>query len=426
MEVRKKYVAAAGRMIMDIIQSEWEPLSHWELDQRLDRALEEVLEADLMALAQGQSSSVFMQLSQQEDSINLTQDQTQTVSLQLSESASAKSACVTDDVIEGNPAVQHVTSLLQSADTNYNKNRLSGRARLSLSHTVLLSLTLLSKRISYRSVSASFHLEKGNIHRIFFSFCERVNALQDKCIKWPTGPEALQHLLPFSSWLGRSEGLEERGLPKVFGVLGDTRIPIRLPTGKQDCESDAPEAKRLKDEPHPDSWLNLELVCNAEGRFIYCYISRGSERDRGSALAERLQQHPEMLPPGTCLIARVGYPLTSQILTPFSPGRSPQENLYNRSVATHLSRFDQTVADLKERFQKLRYLDMGNYDRARAVVLTACILNNVFVDMGDVTKGLVERNTKEDEEEAKEDAAGVKMRDTVVNLLYSALEAETH
>uniref|UniRef100_A0A8C1L5G3 Elongin B n=1 Tax=Cyprinus carpio TaxID=7962 RepID=A0A8C1L5G3_CYPCA len=314
--------------------------------------------------------------------------------------------------------LQYVTNFLQSSNTGYSKNRLSGRARLSLSHTVLLSLTLLSKRISYRSVSSSFHLEKGNIHRIFFSFCEQVITQKDRLIQWPTGQEALQHLLPFSSWLSRSEGLEERGLPRVLGVLGHTRIPIRLPAGKPDSESDAPE-----NEPHPDSWLNLELVCNDKGRFIYCHISKGSEKDRGSTLAERILQNPEMVPPGTCLIAGVGYPLTEQILTPFSAGRNPQENLFNRSVGSHLGRFNQAVADLKERFQKLRYLDMGNYDRAKAVVLTACILHNVFLDMGDVTKGLVESSTPEDVDEVNEDPAGVKMRETVVNLLYSTLEA---
>ncbi len=239
----------------------------------------------------------------------------------------------------------------------------------------------------------------------------------------PVGQEALQHLLPFSSWLSGNEGLEESGLPRVLGVLGDTRIPIRLPAGKPDSESDAPEAKRSKNEPHPDSWLNLELVCNDKGRFIYCHISKGSEKDRGSALAERIRQNPEMLPPGTCLIAGVGYPLTEQILTPFPKGRNPQENLYNRSVGSHLGRINQAVADLKERFQKLRYLDMGNYDRAKAVVLTACILHNVFLDMGDVTKGLMERSTTEDVDEVNQDAAGVKMRETVVNLLYSTLEA---
>ena len=64
---------------------------------------------------------------------------------------------------------------------------MAGRARLSLSHTVLLSLSLLCERVSYRSVSRRFHLEKGNIHRIFFSFCERINTLEESLIRWPDG-----------------------------------------------------------------------------------------------------------------------------------------------------------------------------------------------------------------------------------------------
>lgn len=52
---------------MDLMQSEWEPLSYWELDQRLDRAVEEMLEADIMA--QGHSSSVFIQVSPTEGSV---------------------------------------------------------------------------------------------------------------------------------------------------------------------------------------------------------------------------------------------------------------------------------------------------------------------------------------------------------------------
>lgn len=79
---------------------------------------------------------------------------------------------------------QYITDLLQ---TSKSKTRLAGRARLSLSQTILLSLTLLSERVSYRSVSRRFHLEKGNIHRIFFSFCERINTLKEKQIWWPVG-----------------------------------------------------------------------------------------------------------------------------------------------------------------------------------------------------------------------------------------------
>ncbi|KAI4875348.1 hypothetical protein NFI96_022837, partial [Prochilodus magdalenae] len=439
MEFRRSCLGAAGRLMMDIMQFDWEPLGHWELDQRLDQAVEEMIEADLMSSVQAQCNTVLMQVSPQDDLMHYTQEQAQTVTIQVSEEPSSsalqeKPASISlqeeqeehVSEIEGNPTVQYVTALLQNSNSSHSQSRLTGRARLSLSHTVFLSLTLLTKRLSYRTVSSTFRLEKGNIHRIFFSFCDRVNALQDQLIRWPAGEEAAPHLLPFSSWLGCDERLEEMGLPRVLGVLGHTRIPIRLPLSKQDGESAVPDAKRMKKEPHPDSWLNLELVCNSQGRFIHCRISRGSDRDRGSTLSERLQQNPELILPGTCLLARMGYPLTGHILTPFSPGRSPQENLYNRSVETHLGRFEQAVADLKECFQKLRYLDMGNFERAKAVVLTSCILHNVLLDMGHVTKGQVDTEVREDdEEEGRKEEAGVTLRDTVVNLLYSALEAGT-
>lgn len=80
---------------------------------------------------------------------------------------------------------QRITELLQSSES---RTLLAGRPRLSLSQTIQLSLTLLRQRLSYRSVSRRFHLEKGNIHRIFFSFCQRVSALQEALVHLPEGP----------------------------------------------------------------------------------------------------------------------------------------------------------------------------------------------------------------------------------------------
>ncbi|MCJ8738948.1 hypothetical protein PDJAM_G00041600 [Pangasius djambal] len=430
--------AAAGRLVLDAMQSDWEPLSHCELEQRLDQAVEEILEAELMSgvqghgqgHGQGRSGCVFTRLSQQDETIPHTAAHTVTPHMSApaasflrqaeGEPASQNQQHVSE--VEENPAVQYITSLLQKLKWSHSQRRLTGRARLSLSHTVFLSLTLLSTRLSYRAVSSTFRLEKGNIHRIFFSFCHRVITLQDQIIRWPTGQEASDLLLPFSSWQGCDEKLEQKGLPKVLGVLGHTRIPIRLPASRQDSESDVPHARRLRKRPRPDSWLNLELVCDAEGRFIHCGVSRGSQRNRGGALSQRLAQQPELLPPGTCLLAGAGYPLTQHILTPFRPARNPQENLYNTAVETHLRRQEQAVADLKERFGRLRYLDVGKCERAEAVVLTCCILHNALLHAGYVTEGQVEKDTRAEEEEEEEEGtkeeAGVKLRETVANLLY--------
>ncbi|KAM9457174.1 uncharacterized protein Hap1MRO34_018437 isoform 2-T2 [Clarias gariepinus] len=408
---RRAAAAAAGRLVMDLLQSDWEPLSHRELEQRLDQAVEDILEAELMSGVQGRSECVF------------TQDETmmphtvpsQTPAPAGQTSGEPASENHQNSEIEENPAVQKLK-------WSHSQSRVAGRARLSLSHTVSLSLTLLSSRLSYRSVSSTFHLEKGNVHRIFFSFCHRVSALQAQIIRWPSGQEASDLLLPFSTRLGWNEKLEQKGLPKVLGVLGHTRIPIRPSASKQD-------SRRPRRRSHPDAWLNLELVCDAEGRFIHCSVSRGSQRHRGDALSQRLAQHPELLPPGACLLAGAGYALSERVLTPFRPARSPQEVLYNGEVETHLGRLEQAVSDLKERFGRLRRLDTGRSERADAVVLTCCVLQNTLLRSGYVTQGQegnhtgAEEEEEEEEEGREEEEAGVRWRKAVANLLYSALES---
>lgn len=67
---------------MDVMQSEWEPLSHCELEQRLDQAVEEILEAELMSGVQGwvrgQSRSVYTRISRQEETITRTSARAET------------------------------------------------------------------------------------------------------------------------------------------------------------------------------------------------------------------------------------------------------------------------------------------------------------------------------------------------------------
>lgn len=47
-------ILSAGRAVLDMVEREWQPLSPGELEQRLDQALEEILEADLIARLKAQ------------------------------------------------------------------------------------------------------------------------------------------------------------------------------------------------------------------------------------------------------------------------------------------------------------------------------------------------------------------------------------
>ncbi|KAM6913809.1 putative nuclease HARBI1 [Lycodopsis pacificus] len=408
-------VLSAGRAVLDVVEREWQPLSPGELEQRLDQAVEEILEAELIAQCKTQPPpTICVYLPQSQASVEPQVLQT-CIRPPEEETPESREPLETVD----GAAIKCITDLLQNSQS---RARMAGRARLSLSHTVLLSLTLLSERVSYRSVSRRFHLEKGNIHRIFFSFCERLNTLEEKQIRWPVGREAVEALFPLCS--PEKEQEEQQGVPVVLGVLGHTRIPIRLPIGKHDVESAGPEVKRMKKEAHPDSWLNLQLACDRKGRFLHCRISKGSDVDRGGALRDKLKQHPELMPSGSCILARAGYPLTAHILTPYSGSHGPREELFNRTLEEHCHILDQAVANLKARFKRLRYLDIGNYERARAVVLTACVLHNVFLDMGQVVQGDVEEEeaiTREGELEM--DDEGVHRRDAVSDLLFKMFDS---
>ncbi|XP_044037009.1 uncharacterized protein LOC122868785 [Siniperca chuatsi] len=405
-----EYVLSAGRAVLDMVERDWQPLSSGELEQRLDQSVEEILEADLIAKLKTQPPpAIYVQLMQSQDNVQPQVLQTRTSSPPVEDSPDPRGP---KDPVD-TAAVKHIADLLQSSKS---RARMAGRARLSLSHTVLLSLTLLSERVSYRSVSRRFHLEKGNIHRIFFSFCEHINMLEETLIRWPVGSEAVEALFPLSSAVKEQEE-QHQGVPRVLGVLGHTRIPIRLPIGKHDVESTVPEVKRMKKEAHPDSWLNLQLICDHKGRFLHCRISKGSDVDRGSALRDKLKQHPELMPSGSCLVARAGYPLTAQILTPYPGSHGPREELFNKTLEEHFHILDQALANLRARFQRLRYLDIGNYDRARAVVLTACVLHNVFSDMGQVLQGEVEKE-EAITREGEVDDEGVHRRDAISDLLF--------
>ncbi|KAM6905652.1 uncharacterized protein FYW49_015659 [Xenentodon cancila] len=407
-----EHVLSAGKAVLEMVEREWQPLSDSELEHRLDQAVEEILEADLIAKLETHSHPMGdVQLLQSQAKAG---SHTGTAGHYEEETVGSQEQLPAVD----SAAVKNISDLLQSSKS---RARMAGRARLSLSHTVLLSLTLLAERVSYRSVSRRFQLEKGNIHRIFFSFCERINMLEEMQIRWPVGREAEEALFPFSTLLGKDDQEEKQGTPQVLGVLGHTRIPIRLPLGKHDIESAVPEMKRMK-ETHPDSWLNLEVVCTHSGKFIHCRISKESDVERGRALQDRLKQYPELMPSGSCLVARAGYLLTAQVLTPYITSHEPKQELFNKILEEHCQILDQAVGNLKARFQRLKYLDIGNYDRARAVVLTACVLHNVFANTGQVIQG--EREKEEAfTQEGEADDEGVRRRDIIANLMFANVDS---
>lgn len=189
----------------------------------------------------------------------------------------------------------------------------------------------------------------------------------------------------------------------------------------------AVEAKRSrKVAPRRDSCLHLQLLCDGRGRFLHCRVSRGSDQDPGGALRDKLGQLT--VPAGCWIVAPAGFPPGAHVLTPYRWASGEKQQLFNQTLAQHQQVLRQAVAHLKARFPRLHYLDVGNYSRARAVVLAACVLHNVLLDLGQQVPGEVEQEEEEemagggvDGSEDEEDEEAARRRDEVSELLFRAL-----
>ena len=79
--------------MLDMMEREWEPLCQSELEQRLDQAVEEMLEADLVAKVRAETATVYLQL---------VQPQTHT-ELQVSSAEALQVSSTTEATVSGSP-----------------------------------------------------------------------------------------------------------------------------------------------------------------------------------------------------------------------------------------------------------------------------------------------------------------------------------
>lgn len=64
-------VLSAGRAVLDMVEQEWQPLSPGELEQRLDQAVEDTLEAELVANLRAQPPpTLYVQLLQNQADVS--------------------------------------------------------------------------------------------------------------------------------------------------------------------------------------------------------------------------------------------------------------------------------------------------------------------------------------------------------------------
>lgn len=131
--------------------------------------------------------------------------------------------------------------------------------------------------------------------------------------------------------------------------------------------------------------INLQAVCDCNLRFTDVYIGEvGSVHDaRVFKRSPRFQTiRVTDFPNDTHLLADAAYPLCKQVMVPFRDNGhlSAKESNYNKIHARTRNAIERAFSLLKNRFRRLKYLDMGDVQGIPSTIMACCILHNVCLN----------------------------------------------
>lgn len=166
----------------------------------------------------------------------------------------------------------------------------------------------------------------------------------------------------------------------VIGCIDGSHIPIRAP-------HDLPSSYVNRKGFHS---ILLQAVCDHELRFLDCYAGEvGSIHDacmlRRSDFMEKLN-NDAFFPSESHVLGDPAYPLMDHLLVAFKDtGRlTSRERKFNTTLSAARCTIERALALLKNRFRRLKYLDMTRVDLVPQVIIACCILHNMCLTNGDI------------------------------------------
>lgn len=241
-----------------------------------------------------------------------------------------------------------------------------------LLNIVLISLNYLSHQQPVQEIAKRFNVSENEVESFLLNFCRSVSQMHDEFIRWPVEEEFEQNELSFKT-------IGNKGIDGVFGVIDSQGFKIN------------PQKK------NPNLFLNsngipnvyLQGVCNANHLFLDCFVGwPGSFCKKNvlenSPIYRKLERSRSSIPEKFHLIGNNFYQSKTYLLTPYSnDDLKPSQLRFNNLLQSKLVVFDETIAMLKDRFQRLFFLDLLVLDDVKNVILTACCIHNLCVEEND-------------------------------------------
>lgn len=229
---------------------------------------------------------------------------------------------------------------------------------------VLCTIWLLANKASYREVGNLFNLQKSSVGMIFHEICSLLASCRYDLIKWPT--------------INEQETISQKTyavykFPNVIGYIDGCHIQIKAPANN-------PHDFYNRKEQHS---VVLQGVCDDTLKFIDIYLGQtGRAHDarifRESPLFDYLE---DSTLPKFHILGDSAYPLKNHVMTPFrDDGHLTEEQVrYNVMHARARSCIERAFGRLKNKFRRLKFLELHVTQNITTVLCASCVLHNYII-----------------------------------------------
>lgn len=231
---------------------------------------------------------------------------------------------------------------------------------------LLCTLCLLGNLESYKDVADRFKIQNSTLHNMITKVCHAITELHEHCIKFPTTEQAL---------LTQTQGFNKFGFPGVVGCLGVSHIEIPGPGDHKDAyvNRNGDTSIQLQAIVGPDL-LFTDIYAGWPGSVHKSCVFRNSPIGKFCAAGN--------LPVEFHLLGSSGYDLTKSCMVPYQTRGelTATQGNYNKVHNSAYLCVKRAFNLLKEKFCRLRSLEMQRNDAIPIVIAAACVLHNFILN----------------------------------------------
>lgn len=230
---------------------------------------------------------------------------------------------------------------------------------------ILLAVWLLSNKESHREAANLFGLEKSTVNYIFHEMCNLLSECRYDIIKWPNDNQQRKTI---------NMVMAHYGFPNCIGFIDGCHIQIRAPHNN-------PVDFYNRKDTHS---VVLQAICDHKLQFIDIYVGHTGRAHDARIFRESptFQRLPNLVSHQRHVLGDSAYPASPYVLTPFKDNGflSREQIKYNKVHATARSCIERTFGMLKNKFRRLKYLELNKTSQMSVIIAACCVLHNFIIN----------------------------------------------